>query len=181
MHRILAVAALLLTSTAANAAITVFLNEPQTANEYSYRIEQATGDEVRAGDFFTIYDFGPVLSHTEPANFTFSASLVSGGIVLQPGVGTDDPAAQNVTYTYVGATPLTGLVIGNFVLTSPFTGLRSDAFGGQNTKGTGFLTGEKNFASGQVAVPAAIPEPATMGLFGSALAGLCLLARRRKQ
>src|SRR5258706_2946888 len=65
----------------------------------------ATGSNLRAGDGFTIYDFKDYVagseSHPGGALWTFSTAL-SGGFPPLGGLGTDNPAIDNLTWTYNG-------------------------------------------------------------------------------
>ncbi len=45
---------------------------------WAYKIDITTGEQVTTGDFFTIYDFGPLIagSNMQPSGWTFSSSLL---------------------------------------------------------------------------------------------------------
>jgi hypothetical protein len=114
-----------------------------------------------------------------PAGFnvvTNNTGINPSGVVV---VG-DDPLVTNVTFRKIGPGQIDALSIDGFMVVSTFSTLGSDTFAGRNTKNTGMGAGSNNDSIGTVTVPAAVPEPATMGLMGGALLGLGFLARRRK-
>src|SRR4029077_17517763 len=72
---------------------------------WNYSSNVTVDQTVNAGDFFTIYDFGPFSlgSNTQPVGWTFSSSLVGA---TPPFVSpTDNPSILNLTWTYTGTTP----------------------------------------------------------------------------
>ena len=101
-----------------------------TNTVWGYRIDITSGAQVTAGDFFTIYDFGPFIagSNIQPTGWTFSSSLVTA-----PPSGTlppDNPNISNLTWTYTGSTPISASNIGPFsvtVATSQFQGAPANA------------------------------------------------------
>jgi hypothetical protein len=149
--------------------------------QWNYRASIGTDFRVKTGDFFTIYDFGAVLGHSQPAGWTFSALPVG----LDPiGVLPDDnPALLNVTFTYTGVSQVNGPQ--NF---EPFSlTINSNAgsdfvnYGSQATRNGGINDGQFGSDYGTLRGPASpiatpFPEPATLSLLAPAFA----LRRRRK-
>ncbi len=154
-----------------------------TNTVWGYQIDITSDQQVTAGDFFTIYDFGSFItgSNVQPSGWSFSSSLITA-----PPAGVnppDDPTLLNLTWTYTGATAIpTGSTVGPFSVTvagsqfqeAPPT--RSSYFAAQATRNSGGNFSKINNV-GRIPVPVAIPEPTTvaMTLLG---AGLLLSAQR---
>ncbi|MBV9618220.1 MAG: hypothetical protein JO201_03330 [Verrucomicrobia bacterium] len=158
-----------------------------TNTVWNYQIDITSGAVVTAGDFFTIYDFGPFIagSNLQPANWTFSSSLttVAPAGTLPP----DDPTIANLTWTYTGSTPLPeSSIAGLFsviVATSQFQEVprtRPGYFAAQATRAPGNDSGKLNNV-GRIPVPVPIPEPTTVSLIALAAAGSALKAIRRRR
>jgi hypothetical protein len=183
MKKFFAIAAFLAATTTANAAITVFLDSvtagPMSNTTFEYRAEQAPGDSIRPGDFFTVYDVNGFVSATAPAGFIATdqnIGITPNSVV----VAGDDASVRNVTFRKIGPGAFSGPSIDGFLIVSTISTTAFDNFTGRNTKDTGMGQGTNNDSIGTVSVPSAVPEPATMGLMGGALLGLGVLARRRK-
>jgi hypothetical protein len=158
-----------------------------TDTVWSYHIDITSDAQVTAGDFFTIYDFGPFIagSNTQPADWTFSSSLVTAAPsgTLPP----DNPNILNLTWTYTGTTPIpSSSVAGLFsvtVATSQFQRVpqtRNGYFAAQATRVPGQDGGTKLNNVGRIPVPVPIPEPTTVSLIALAAAGSALRAIRRR-
>jgi hypothetical protein len=153
--------------------------------DWTYTIDITSGQNVMAGDFFTIYDFGPFIAGTDiqPSGWTLSSSLV--GITPSQTLPADDPTLLNLTWTYSGPT-LTGTGLGPFSVTiagvtpSPVP-IRTSHFAAE---GTQIRSGDKIDNVGQISVPAIVPEASTFSLFISA-SGLLgvgwIISRLRKR
>jgi len=160
--------------------------------EFGYLVTIAPeSDEVRAGDFFRIYDFAGYVpgSIIIPSGWTASVSLTDSpppGTALLYG---DDPTLVNLTFTYTGAAPIlggsSGQIIGPFDAESLGASLAPPAMTSKDFVASitnaiypsGGLNGPTFVSEGTVAVPAPVPEPASLGLL--TLATPLLLIRRR--
>lgn len=159
---------------------------PGTSTVWNYSINITSDQQVTAGDFFTIYDFGPFIagSNVQPTGWTFSSSLVT-----PPPSNTnppDNPTLENLTWTYTGSTTIpTGTHLGPFAVTQatsmfqevPTT--RNGFFAAQATRNDGSNTKINNV--GQVPVPVPIPEPTTLSLLALAGVGSALRAIRHRK
>jgi PEP-CTERM motif len=157
-----------------------------TSTVWNYSIDITSNQQVTAGDFFTIYDFGPFIagSNVQPTGWTFSSSLVT-----PPPSNTtppDDPTLQNLTWTYMGATAIpTGTHLGPFAVAQPTSvfqevpSLKTGFFAAQATRNDS--SGSKINNVGQVPVPVPVPEPTTLSLLALAGVGSALKAIRRRK
>jgi hypothetical protein len=157
-----------------------------TSTVWNYVIDITSDQQVTTGDFFTIYDFGPFVmgSNLQPTGWTFSSAFVTA-----PPAGVnppDNPSLENLTWTYTGtATIPTGTHLGNFsvaIATGQFQSTpptRSAYFAALATRNDGSRGKIANV--GQISVPVAIPEPATLSLLALAGAGSALRAIRRRK
>jgi hypothetical protein len=162
-----------------------------TTTGWNYTINVTTGQEIVAGDFFTIYDFGNFVpgSNVQPADWNFSSSL-SG--VTPPGVNPsiDDPAIANLTWTYTGAAtiPTETFNIGPFgvsITGTDNTQSQASHFAGWGTRVSGDQAGTNIANAGSINVPLqSVPEPPTVALIfatgGIAVVGRAFIARFRR-
>ncbi len=157
-----------------------------TNTVWNYTIDITSNQQVTAGDFFTIYDFGPFIAGSAfaPAGWTFSSALST-----PPPMGTvppDNPTLADLTWTYTGVNTLpSGTHLGPFGVTQP-----TSAFAETPSTHTGFFAASatRNDGSntkinnvGQVPVPVPVPEPTTMSLLALAGIGSALRAVRRRK
>ena len=157
-----------------------------TNTVWNYNIDITASQQVNAGDFFTIYDFGPFIAGTAvaPAGWVFSSSLIT-----PPPMGTvppDDPTLANLTWTYQGANVIpTNTHLGPFSITqatssfSEMASIHTGYFAASATRNDG--SGTKINNVGQVPVPVPVPEPTTLSLLAMAGIGSALKAIRRRK
>jgi len=140
-------------------------------------------------DFFTIYDFGPVVSFTAPASWSLIQNAVGPTAPATSAPTGDNPGILNATFFYtdgvINADPATEL--GLFTLISPTNfGVSAGSYTAQDSREAGndgvensgtFLKGGAN---GFVNVPAVVPTP-TAGFGGLALFGLLALKKLRSR
>lgn len=158
---------------------------------YTYNVFVTADQEVRTGDFFTIYDFAGFTGfYTAPSTYALSGSFTSGPVATTTGFinPNDDGAIMNYTFTYTGAPTISGIpgppaqsvFLGSFVLESLYNvGTVRRAFVGG---GTDQETGLQNGNITNVLAPGIVPEPgeyAFAAFAGSSVLGLVVRARRR--
>ena len=133
---------------------------------WTYAIVLPTDSQIRAGDYFTIYDFGGFEgSVSQPDHWVFTTAL-SGPIPI--GVDpNDNPLISNLTWTYNGPTIPTGqLGLGNFWALSEFDTSSNSAFTARTHRTSDGVI-DTNITETTVPVPTAppsLPEPGTIVL-----------------
>jgi hypothetical protein len=150
---------------------------------YNYTAQITAGDEIRAGDFFRIYDFYGYVpgSISAPAGWTASTALTNPtpppNVLIPLG---DDPAVTNLIFTYTGAAAIDGpSTILNFTARSIYGVGGQKNFAGRNTQLNGPNAGQPVDSVGNVTVPA-VPEPASLVSMGLGVIALGLVARRKR-
>src|SRR5215212_5297489 len=146
---------------------------------------------LKAGDFFTIFDFNGYVpgSGTVPnVNWTF-LSLNTG--LLPAGLSgiVDSPSIPNLTWTYTGPNTSNGPTdLGLFTAKSIFGDLGTGMYGAMGHKwskiGTFVLPdhGNPTMNKGPINTPApVVPEPCSMALLGLGAAPLLRLRRRNRK
>ena len=162
-------------------------NDSQVAEGSNFRWNYATNvtvdQMVTTGDYFTIYDFGSLVpgSNLQPANWAFSSALlgITPGTVLPQ----DDANVMNLTWTYTGATPISGQnFLGMFSVLSMTDQMRSDNFAAHATRSGGPQAGTKIDNIGTVGVP--VPEMSALapviGVCGLGFIGFFTSLLRRR-
>jgi hypothetical protein len=155
---------------------------------WTYSIDITSLQNVTAGDFFTIYDFGPFLAGTgnQPSGWTLSSSLL-GVNPSQLIISGDDPTLLNLTWTYNGPTIPSNTTLAPFEVTiagvTPFpVPVRNSFFAAEATAAG--VHPDKQDNIGQISVPVIVPEASTFSLLvgASGLMGVCwIVSRLRKR
>ncbi|HEX4614217.1 MAG TPA: PEP-CTERM sorting domain-containing protein [Urbifossiella sp.] len=153
---------------------------PEGSNSlWMYAVMLPSGSMLKAGDYFTIYDFAGLVTGTtnQPAGWALTTALVGPTPVR---LGPDDnPAVMNLTWTYTGPDYSPGQTgLGNFMAASQY-GASGDGFFTAITHLSGGTRTDSNITETVVPVPAppGVPEPTTLVLAGLGLP-LAALARR---
>lgn len=145
---------------------------------FAYSATIPVGDQINSGDFFRIFDFNGYVAGSAlmPAGWTLDVSNTNPtpppNVILSRG---DDVTLPNLTFTYTGVGPIVGgATVSGFSARSEFGsfGVVKD-FVGRATKSTGNTAGTFVDSVGDVGVPGAVPEPASVVsllLGGTALA-----------
>lgn len=131
--------------------------------QFDYTADVTVNQRLETGDYFTIYDFADVLGAVAPIDWTWSVQNLG----LTPGkvLPDDDAALPNVTFVYLGATPIIGpSPLGEFGVKTSYQAIRIDEFAGLGTRNPG-PSSSKIANIGEIPV-SAIPLPAAawMGL-----------------
>jgi hypothetical protein len=158
---------------------------------FTYNGGLAPDQGVTNGSQLAIVDFRgyvPGTVATSLSNVTASVvNTVPFPMLLQPGY-TDDPTIPDLLFTYTGPDFQTSG--GPFGGITYFTGLSADStFGGTATgsfsavaiKNVGDLAGTNTYNVGLVAVPSAVPEPATWAMMLTGFLGLGMALRNRRR
>ena len=206
VKRFLQFAILIATSVvAANAAITVTLDATSpvdlggglykwtweaTLNADSRVQNTSSGsDDSERDGFFTIYDITGITAAavlTQPVDWVGTAQLIGTNpqtpVAQNP---TDSNGVHNITWRYNGATPIIGPgSLGFFSVESTVNYSTQGFYTYRDLLNGGPNNGQPQAGSSTTSVPGGpgqVPEPATMGLMGGALAGLAIVVRCRKQ
>jgi hypothetical protein len=141
-----------------------------------------TPPTTAAGDFLTIYDFRGLVSGSCFAPTGWACQTQAIGFTPSKTVPDDSASLTNLTFTRTGGT-LTGPVadLGDFGASSSLGLMATGEFTSRGTRNQGPSIDTKIDDIGNVAVPATVPEPATLLLLGSTMVGLGVTLRRRRR
>ena len=154
---------------------------PGNTFSWQYTANVTVDETVTAGDFFTIYDFSSVMPtiQNHPAGWGFSTALVGPTAPLT--TPTDDPTLWNISWKYIGSTPIPGsAALGIFAVITNTDQLKTGQFTAEATKSND-PTNTKVSNIGNVSVP--VPEPSSLFPIVSFVGALGLdrFVRRRKK
>ncbi|MCS7022647.1 MAG: hypothetical protein NZU63_12575, partial [Gemmataceae bacterium] len=170
--------------------------QPEAGNfRWTYSVVLPTDMQLKAGDYFTIYDFEGYISGSakvlsagpDPSYASYwSVSTNMTGQTPPRLNPVDDPNIVNLTWTYNGPTiPAGQLTLGNFVATSLYSTSKPSFFTATNPRAAdGAIDNnitETITPTASRDQPPAVPEPTTLALavLGLPLFGAARLIRRR--
>jgi len=152
---------------------------------FTYSIQLPSDYTLKAGDYFTIYDFKGFVGATnaQPAGWTFGSAMTG---VTPPHIApVDDAGLANLTWTYHGANTVGPVMLGNFSADSIFGGSQSGDF---TSKDQGTADGRTVGSITGTLVPEAdlhrgAPEPISWALLALSLPviGAWRLVRRNRR
>jgi hypothetical protein len=163
--------------------ITPSVVSPSAAGLWTYTADLSSG-EVMTGDGFTIFDFAGYVSDSifAPTGWTATVQL-TGSVkgVAPPGATPDNPALENLLFTYTASSPIgpTNLKQ-NLGLFGASTTDTLEALGGWSSKDHAPDGSVADDHADRILVPAAARVPdggATVALLGIALTGLEAMRR----
>lgn len=168
--------------------VNVSVNPEGDNFRWTYNIVLPTDSQLRSGDYFTIYDFGGLVStsNVQPDGWTFATSNTGP---VPTGVDPHDSAdLPNLTWTYSGPTIGSGQIgLGNFWAVSKYQD-SVDSFFTATTHRTADGRVDANITDTTVPVPTSggggttlTPEPTTLVLAGLGLPLLGVSRLRRKK
>lgn len=174
-------------SESANAGFTINLESVASSMSgfrFGYSARITSGDEIKSGDFFRIYDFYGFVpgSMIAPAGWTTTFEPLTAtpppNVILSHG---DDPGVANLIFTYQGAATISGpTTILGFSADSLFPNGTIKNYVGRATQSGGSTAGQPVDSVGTVVVPA-IPEPAALVSTGLGVFLIALSAVRSRR
>ncbi len=193
---VLAAGAAICVAGSANAAVITLesvTNNGANDNTFMYQGTLGPDEGVRSGDRLIIYDFGGYIDgsiFSPSPNVVATVEFTSVTGIVQPGF-TDDATIENLVFTYVGddfrneGGPFASLNFDGLGARSEFSNTVLDAFFTLTTKNNpdGQPGGSNTavFTLGSVAVPNAIPEPATWAMMIGGFGMIGAVSRRRNR
>jgi hypothetical protein len=150
---------------------------------WNYSANVTVDETINTGDYFTIYDFGPIIgTATSPTGWTFSQSLLGPTPALV--TPNDNPNKLNLTWTYTGTTAINGAFpLGTFSVVTNTNQLQVGQFAAEATRSTNPNAGTKIDNIGTVSVP--VPEMSALlpilSVCGAGLLSLLPSLLRKRQ
>jgi hypothetical protein len=159
----------------------VFLALDQNATGGSSQSVNPVPTNASVGDFLTIYDFRGFVSGSCFSPSGWTCQTQGTGFTPNTQTPADNAGITNLTFTRTGSTVNGPADLGDFGAQSIIGLVDSGVFTSRGTRNSGPLAGTKIDSVGEVSAPAAVPEPATLILLGSTMAGLGVTFRRRRR